>query len=197
MNIVDMVKSIGLTAINYEKNVYLLRQKSQVSNLIFCTNASLTISYVNVCGNEFILKVEDNYTGFLGEMEFFQENNNSLFSVRANRPGNLYKISKSNFLTILGDNPEVFIYITSLITKRYNRNMHELIKNITQSTRVSIINQILDAKSRASDDFFKLSTTLGAKKLGITTRTYRRILNDLLQEGRIEKSKPYYKIINL
>lgn len=196
-DITTIVKAMGIAEIKYSKNTYLLRQSKQVSELLFCENASLTISYINSSGNEFILKVEDDYTGFLGEMEFFQENNSSLFSVRSNKSGTLYRISKANFIKIVEKNSDMFMYITSLITKRYNRNMHELISNLTQPTKASIINQILEARNLANEEQFKLSSTLGAKKLGITTRSYRRIINELIQEGKIIKTKPFYQIIDL
>lgn len=196
-DIATIVKAIGIAEIKYHKNSYLLRQSKHVSELIFCENANLTVSYINSSGNEFILKVEDNYCGFLGEMEFFQENNCALFNIKANKSGVMYRISKANFIKIVEKDSNMFMYITSLITKRYNRNMHELISNLTQSTKVSIINQILEAKNLANEEQFKLSSTLGAKRLGITTRSYRRIINELIQEGRIIKIKPFYKIINL
>ena len=194
-DIAAIIKAIGIAEIKYDKNTYLLRQSKQVLELIFCEDASLTVSYLNSSGNEFILKVESNYTGFLGEMEFFQENNHSLFNIRSNKSGVLYRISKANFIKIVDNNASMLIYITSLITKRYNRNMHELISNLTQSTKVSIINQILEARNLANEEQFKISSTLGAKRLGITTRSYRRIINELIQEGKIIKSKPFYKII--
>lgn len=194
-DIAAIIKAIGIAEIKYDKNIYLLRQSKQVLELIFCEDASLTVSYLNSSGNEFILKVESNYTGFLGEMEFFQENNHSLFNIRSNKSGVLYRISKANFIKIVDNNASMLMYITSLITKRYNRNMHELISNLTQSTKVSIINQILEARNLANEDQFKISSTLGAKRLGITTRSYRRIINELIQEGKIIKSKPFYKII--
>ncbi|WMB73149.1 Crp/Fnr family transcriptional regulator [Shewanella oncorhynchi] len=194
-DIAAIIKAIGIAEIKYDKNIYLLRQSKQVLELIFCEDASLTVSYLNSSGNEFILKVESNYTGFLGEMEFFQENNHSLFNIRSNKSGVLYRISKANFIKIVDNNASMLMYITSLITKRYNRNMHELISNLTQSTKVSIINQILEARNLANEEQFKISSTLGAKRLGITTRSYRRIINELIQEGKIIKSKPFYKII--
>ncbi len=194
-DIAAIIKAIGIAEIKYDKNTYLLRQSKQVLELIFCEDASLTVSYLNSSGNEFILKVESNYTGFLGEMEFFQENNHSLFNIRSNKSGVLYRISKANFIKIVDNNASMLMYITSLITKRYNRNMHELISNLTQSTKVSIINQILEARNLANEEQFKISSTLGAKRLGITTRSYRRIINELIQEGKIIKSKPFYKII--
>ena len=194
-DIAAIIKAIGIAEIKYDKNTYLLRQSKQVLELIFCEDASLTVSYLNSSGNEFILKVESNYTGFLGEMEFFQENNHSLFNIRSNKSGVLYRISKANFIKIVDNNASMLMYITSLITKRYNRNMHELISNLTQSTKVSIINQILEARKLANEEQFKISSTLGAKRLGITTRSYRRIINELIQEGKIIKSKPFYKII--
>ncbi|MGE6382908.1 Crp/Fnr family transcriptional regulator [Shewanella baltica] len=196
-DITTIIKAMGIAEIKYSKNNYLLRQSKQVSELLFCNNASLTISYINSSGNEFILKVEDDYTGFLGEMEFFQENNSSLFSVRSNKSGTLHRISKANFIKVVEKNSDMFMYITSLITKRYNRNMHELISNLTQPTKASIINQILEARNLANEEQFKLSSTLGAKKLGITTRSYRRIINELIQEGKIIKTKPFYQIVDL
>lgn len=187
-HIVSVLESSGAHKQSYDKNVYLLQQSVAVSALLFCINANLTISYVNSNGNEFILKIEDNYTGFIGEMEFFQKDNHSLFSVKSNQPGSYYKLSKSQVLKVLSSNQAVFSDLMELMTKRYNTNVKKLIEQLTQKTRTSIENQILQAHNISGHGFFELSSTLNSKKLGITQRTYRRIIHDLIEEGILEKS---------
>ena len=82
-----------------------------------------------------------------------------------------------------------------LITKRYNTNVKKLIERLTQPTRTSIENQILQAYNLSNRDFFELSSTLNSKKLGITSRTYRRIIHELINEGILEKEGRLYKLI--
>jgi len=194
-HIISALEYSGVKKQSYKKNAYLLRQSMEVSSLLFCMNANLTISYVNSNGNEFILKIEEDYTGFIGEMEFFQKDNHSLFNVKSNQPGNYYKLTKHQVLKVLSSNNDVFSELMELMTRRYNTNMRQLIERLTQPTRTSIVNQILQAHNLSGHSFFELSSTLNSKKLGITSRTYRRIIHELIDEGVLEKSEKRYKIV--
>ncbi|MDV7105848.1 Crp/Fnr family transcriptional regulator [Vibrio sp. TH_r3] len=194
-NIISILESSEIPEKNYQKGSYLLEQSVEVSSLLFCVNANLTISYINSNGNEFILKIKENYTGFLGEMEFFQTDNHSLFNVKSNQPGTYYKLNKQQVLNVLSTNTEVFSDLMELITKRYNTNVKKLIERLTQPTRTSIENQILQAYNLSNHDFFELSSTLNSKKLGITSRTYRRIIHELINEGILEKEGRRYRLI--
>lgn len=195
-DIITIIKSIGISETKYDKNVYLLRQYDPVPEMYYCQNASLTISYINSNGNEFILKVDEDYTGFLGEMEFFQKDNHSLFSVKANKLGVKYIIPQHHFFTILGENHDVLLDLMASMTKRYNRNMQLLIDNLTQPTKTSVINQILEAKNLANGKPFKLPMTLGAKKIGITSRSYRRIVHELIDEKKMTKIGTSYQVLD-
>ncbi len=194
-NIISLLESCGAHQHYYDKNVYLLEQSVAVSSLLFCVNANLTVSYINSNGNEFILQIEENYTGFIGEMEFFQKDNHSLFNVKSNQPGSYYKLSKPQVLKVLSANQVMFSDLMELITQRYNTNVRKLIERLTQPTRISIENQILQAHNLSGQDYFELSSSLNAKKLGITPRTYRRIIHDLIDEGVIDKSGKRYKLV--
>ncbi|MBR9786970.1 Crp/Fnr family transcriptional regulator [Vibrio sp. J1-1] len=194
-HIISVLESCGAHQHHYEKNEYLLEQSVAVSSLLFCLNANLTISYINSNGNEFILKIEENYTGFIGEMEFFQKDNHSLFSVRSNQPGSYYKLTKPQVLKVLSANQTVFSDLMNLMTQRYNTNVRKLIETLTQPTRTSIENQILQAHNLSGQDYFEMSSTLNSKKLGITPRTYRRIIHDLIDEGILEKTGRRYKLV--
>ncbi|PFG56273.1 CRP-like cAMP-binding protein [Vibrio sp. ES.051] len=194
-HVVSVLESSGAYKHNYDKNVYLLKQSVAVPSLIFCINANLTISYINSNGNEFILKIEENYTGFIGEMEFFQKDNHALFNVKSNQPGSYYKLTKPQVLKVLSSNQDVFSDLMELMTKRYNTNVKKLIERLTQPTRTSIENQILQAHNLAGQGYFELSSNLNSKKLGITPRTYRRIIHDLISEGILEKSGKRYKLL--
>lgn len=195
-DIIAIIKSIGIPEIKYDKNTYLLRQSDPVPAMYYCQNASLTISYINSNGNEFILKVDEDYTGFLGEMEFFQGDNHSLFSVKANKPGIKYAIPQHHFLKMLSKNHDIFLALMASMSRRYNRNMQTLIANLTQPTKTSVINQILEAKNLANGKPFKLPMTLGAKKIGITSRSYRRIVHELIDEQKIAKIGTSYQVLD-
>ncbi|MDO6610440.1 hypothetical protein Q4601_09050 [Shewanella sp. 1_MG-2023] len=194
-NIIAVLESTGVRKHDYAQGRYLLRQSCEVTALLFCVDANFTVSYINDNGNEFILKVEENYTGFVGEMEFFQQENHSLFSVKSNKPGTYYKLSKMQVLTVLSADSQVFSDLMALMTQRYNTNVKKLIERLTQPTKISIINQILQAHNVSDDELFDLSSTLNAKKLGITTRTYRRIVHELIEEKKLEKIGKRYKVI--
>lgn len=194
-HIISVLESCGAHKQHYEKNVFLLEQSVAVSSLLFCINANLTISYINSNGNEFILKIEEDYTGFVGEMEFFQKDNHSLFNVKSNQPGSYYRLTKPQVLKVVSFDQAVFSDLMELMTRRYNTNVKKLIERLTQPTRTSIENQILQAHNLSSEGAFELSSTLNSKKLGITPRTYRRIVHDLIDEGIIEKSGKRYKLV--
>ncbi|MUL10809.1 Crp/Fnr family transcriptional regulator [Aliivibrio fischeri] len=192
----QLISELNLPKISYVKNELLLQQSTPINSLLFCQDADLTIFHINEHGKEFILGVDTNYSGPLGEMEFFQQKPYSTLNVKANKAGYLYKIPKLKLLELLREKPELTILLLEFISTRYNKNITKLMNNITLSARINVIEQILELKQHSNSPLFKIPVTLKAKQLGITDRCYRQILQVLEKENKLIKQGHEFELLD-
>lgn len=192
-----LISDLHLPKIYYVKNELILQQSTPIDALIYCEFADLTIYHINFHGKEFILSNDNKYTGLLGEMEFFQPEPNSTLTIKANKSGYLYKIPRAKLLQAFTTRPEISLYLLESISSRYNENVTKLMNNITLSARDNVIGHILDIYKFTEVNMFKIPITLKAKQLGITSRCYRQILQDLEKEKKLLKEGTRYQIIDI
>ncbi|MDD1782531.1 Crp/Fnr family transcriptional regulator [Enterovibrio sp. ZSDZ35] len=172
-------------------------QGESANQLFLINNCDFSVSYLTPAGKRYIVNSQRGFTGVLGEMEVFRPEGRYVFSVTALNDANGYQISRAKLLEAVAQQPDMALNFLQLVTGRYEESIGHTLSNILYTLRFNIIRVMLNKSAEANDGWFEFKTDQHASELGATTRAFRRVVKDLVDEGVVDKKRSTYRIANL
>ncbi|WP_318479809.1 Crp/Fnr family transcriptional regulator [Photobacterium leiognathi] len=180
----------------YKKGDALINQGCCDGHLYLLEDANISVAYHSISGKRYTISYETNFTGILGEMEIFRDEEESVFSIFAEHKSQCYIIDRKHITECITQDPQIAISLLKIISSRYENSITQAMKRILYPLKYNIIDTLLQKSQHCHDGWFDLHVTKNSTLLGSSSRSYRRILKALLDQNLIQKQGKKYQIID-
>ena len=181
---------------HYKKGDALINQGCCDGHLYLLENANISVMYHSISGKRYTISYENEFTGVLGEMEIFRDEDESVFSVFAEHNSQCYTIDRKNINDLIVNDPQIAISLLKIISSRYEKSITQAMKRILYPLKYNVVDTLIQKDKSSHDGWFDLHVTKNATLLGSSSRSYRRILKELIDNNLIIKQSKKYKVID-
>ncbi|CAM3694561.1 Crp/Fnr family transcriptional regulator [Parendozoicomonas haliclonae] len=186
----------GGKPVRYQAGDVICFQGRESCGVVVVSGADIKVQYISAAGRKYTIVQEDNYSGVLGEMELFSETSNHMLSVIAVNPVTGYQLSRAVMRDALVKMPDLALDFMTLMSNRYHSTVTQAMVNILYGLRFNALQRLVAQADAAGGEVFVISQEVEAERLGTSSRAYRRILKNLLDDGIVQRAGDGFRIAN-
>ncbi|WP_245874405.1 Crp/Fnr family transcriptional regulator [Cedecea neteri] len=182
----DAVYAAPLKSKEIGPDEFILRQGEEIKALYWITLGEYTMHYNAENGKAFSLGQRFVSDTIIGEIEYLTHTP-SQFSVVAHDSMTVKVIPLAMMDTILTSHAEVGVWLSQLLSTSYQRGMARTMERFLQPLVFNIVADLYERhqQNKPLVDFSQVSRE--AERFGCSERTYRRVINQLIEEHYIQK----------
>lgn len=175
---------------------FILRQGEEIKALYWITLGEYTMHYSAENGKTFSLGQRFVSDTIIGEIEYLTHTP-SQFSVVAHDTMTVKVIPLVMMDTLLTGHAEVGVWLSQLLSTSYQRGMAKTMERFLQPLVLNILADLYERYQQQKPlvDFSRVSRE--AERFGCSERTYRRVINQLIEEKYIQKVAHEYVICDV
>ena len=175
---------------------FILRQGEEIQALYWITLGEYTMHYNAENGKTFSLGQRFVSDTIIGEIEYLTQTP-SQFSVVAHESMTVKVIPLAMMDSILTSHVEVGVWLSQLLSTSYQRGMAKTMERFLQPLVFNIVADLYERyrQQKPMVDFSQVYRE--AERFGCSERTYRRVINQLIEEQYIQKVANEYVICDI